>query len=160
MRSYCSKQKVKKKRITCDYTCRRCRSVCKRGGAAPCLLFPHHQCTSECLEAEGFHQKLVLASASHSPAVAGGSISGPNPIFFQAGEGVGCRFMSAGNELIADTLNEGGWVDGEVIVYNRFANKAVSLSARSFSCTPACPGLKIHVSRSMLLSQIMLTQSA
>ena len=81
---------------------------------------------SECLEAEGFHQELVLASASHSPAVAGGSISGPNPIFFQAGEGVlTCRFMSAGNELIADTLNDGGYVDGEVIVYNRFAGRAV-----------------------------------
>ena len=33
--------------------------------------------------------------------------------------------MSAGNELIADTLNDCGWVDGEVIVYNRFAGKAV-----------------------------------
>ena len=114
---------------------------------------------SECLEAEGLHQKLVLASASHSPAVAGGSISGPNPLLFQAGEGVGCRLRSAGNELITDTLNDGGWVDGEVVVYNCFASKAV-LSTRSFPYTPACPGLKIHVSRSKLLSQMMLTQSA
>ena len=75
-------KKLKKKELFV-ITCRRCRSVCKRGGAAPCLLFPHHQCTSDCLEAEGFHQKLVLASVSHSPAVAGGSISGPNLFSFK-----------------------------------------------------------------------------
>ena len=80
---------------------------------------------SVCLEAEGLHQKLVLASASHSPAVAGGSISGPNPLLFQAGEGVGCGLRSAGNELVTDTLDDGGWVDGEVVVYNCFARKAV-----------------------------------
>ena len=50
---------------------------------------------------------------------------GRNAFFFQAGESLGCRLMSAGNELIADTLNDGGWIDGEVIVYNRFAGKAV-----------------------------------
>ena len=105
--------------LTCNYLSSLLESL--QAGQPTCLLFPHHQCTLECLEAEGFHQKLVLASASYCPAVAGGSISGPNPLFFQAGEGVGCWLRSAGNELIAD----GGWVDGEVIVYNRFTSKAV-----------------------------------
>ena len=47
-------------------------------GAGPCLLIPRHQCVSECLEAHSFHKELVLAPASHTPAVAVGSISGLN----------------------------------------------------------------------------------
>ena len=58
------------------------------GGTAPCLLLPQHQAPSQGLEAHCFHDKLVLASVSHTPAAAGGSFSSLNPLLFQKGESV------------------------------------------------------------------------
>ena len=125
MLSYCSKQKVKKKELLV-ITLVVAVGVSASGAGQP------HACSSLIISVLRSVWRLRVSIRSWfwrrqatylllqlAPS------QGRTPFSFKRKKGVGCRLRSAGNELITDTLNDGGWVDGEVIVYNRFAGKAV-----------------------------------
>ena len=104
------------------------------GGAPPCLLVPRHQASSQSLKTDCLHQQLILKATNHFPAAAGGSFSRLTSHLFQKGEIVGRGWRSVCQQLICNTLDHSGRVQGQVSVDGGFTCEAISSLIALDSC--------------------------